>query len=98
MTLSEWLASRNKTIADFAREIGRHRRTVHRHANGLRHPTQEWMQLYCRATDGLVTPNDFYGLGASQEPSASTGPDEARPQAAGAGTPAASPQPATLEA
>ncbi len=69
MTLSEWLEG-DKTAtpprprmsqAEFARRIGHPQPTVFRYTAG-RIPEPDIMAKIVAATDGLVTPNDFYGV------------------------------------
>lgn len=64
MTLKEWLAARDMSLADFAGKIGRTSESVRRYANGDRIPDKETMPLIASATSGAVTANDFFGITA----------------------------------
>ena len=61
MTLSEFLSERGLTDERFAQSVGVTRTTVLRWRNGLL-PERDTMARIVEATDGAVTPNDFYGL------------------------------------
>lgn len=61
MTLSEFLSERGLTDERFAQSVGVSRTTVLRWRNGLI-PERETMSRIVEATDGEVTPNDFYGV------------------------------------
>lgn len=64
MTLKEWLAANDVTVAAFATEIGRASETVRRYAAGERIPDKLTMPLIAHATRGAVTANDFFGISA----------------------------------
>lgn len=65
MQLSEYLKSRNISVADFALQIGaRSRATVHRYIKGDRLPRKATIQKIHAITGGAVTLADFYELGA----------------------------------
>lgn len=62
MTLSDWLVQNKLSPTDFAKRIGKPQATVSRYAAGKRIPEPETMKVIVEATEGAVTPNDFYGL------------------------------------
>jgi len=59
MTLAAYLEKRGLTRADFARLIGVRHLTVTRYVRGEQIPEPEYLRRIYRATDGMVTPNDF---------------------------------------
>lgn len=64
MKLSAYLESHGITASAFAETIGRDKSTVTRLSNGDRKPDPATMQAILEATDGAVTPNDFFGISA----------------------------------
>lgn len=64
MKLEHYLASREPPLspAAFARVIERDKSTVTRLCNGERRPDPETMQRILDATNGVVTPNDFFSI------------------------------------
>lgn len=64
-TLANYLTQNGLTVAAFARRAGLPRMQVHRHAKLGVIPRPATMEVYRQATDGHVTPGDFY---AAQEP------------------------------
>jgi hypothetical protein len=63
MKLSQYLTDNKVTYATFAERIGAgHARTVQRYAQGARMPDAKMMPRIVEATDGEVTPNDFFGI------------------------------------
>jgi hypothetical protein len=69
MKLSAFLESRKINPAAFAAGTGLARQAVHRYIAGERIPDKSAMAKIVAATEGEVTPNDFYGA----EPSPQTG-------------------------
>lgn len=64
MTLSEWLSKNKLTYTEFAKLAGLPRaQYAWKYATGIAVPSVVNMKLIFRATNGAVTPNDFYGLG-----------------------------------
>lgn len=61
MQLAEYLHDAKISIAAFARQIGEAQATVSRYVNGKRIPQPAKMTKIMQATNGRVTPNDFYG-------------------------------------
>lgn len=62
MKLSEYLEAQALSYAEFARMIGaKSDETVRRYANG-RIPQEPYMTRISEATNGKVTPNDFFGV------------------------------------
>ena len=59
MKLSEYLADKQISVADFAVGIGVERQSVHRWLSGQRFPDRVMLSKIMAATDGLVTANDF---------------------------------------
>ena len=66
MTLAEFLDANNLTASEFARQITVSPETVSRYCNRERVPRKDEMQRIFDATEGKVTPNDFYDLAAPQ--------------------------------
>lgn len=64
MLLQDWLSQEDFSYAQFAGCVSRTAEAVRRYANGERIPDRETMVAIVHATDGHVTPNDFYGVGA----------------------------------
>ncbi len=61
MKLKHYLIMHQMTPAEFARQLGvTSRTTIHRYVNGERMPSPEMMRKIYDATNGEVTPNDFY--------------------------------------
>jgi len=61
MRLQEYLTEKRETASSFAQRIGVSRVAVTRYCSG-RVPERATMEKIIKATDGEVTPNDFYGL------------------------------------
>lgn len=62
MKLKRWLIQAETSRAEFADKIGTTLRSIDRYIKGERKPTDK---IYCKihaATNGQVTPNDFYDL------------------------------------
>ena len=69
MQLRLYLEQYGLSYADFARRVGsNHARTVERYAKGMQRPNAVMMKRVVRATEGAVTPNDFFGVMAGYEP------------------------------
>lgn len=65
MTLQDYLDAQDIGYAAFARLIGSaHRRNIERYAKGVRCPRAGTLAKIAVATNGAVTPNDFFGIGA----------------------------------
>lgn len=64
MRLAEYLKLENLTAAAFGRRIGASRSVVVRWALGERMPRPEAMQRINKATEGKVSPQDFYSEAA----------------------------------
>jgi len=62
MRLSEYLRVNEVTLADFAGQVGRSAATISRIARGVNDPDAETLRQIVRATNGAVTPNDFFGF------------------------------------
>ena len=62
MKLNQYLAGSEKRQSEIAKAVGVAQATISRYANGLRIPTPEIMARIVAATDGQVTPNDFYDV------------------------------------
>lgn len=63
MTLQDYLNEHRIGYAAFARLIGSaHRRNVERYAKGTRRPRAETLLAISKATNGAVTPNDFFEI------------------------------------
>ena len=63
MTLSDYLAEREMKDGEFAPLVGCDRSTIYRIRHGQR-PSPDLMLKIVEVTDGLVRPDDFYGLAA----------------------------------
>lgn len=64
MTLEEWLITNGVSLSEFARKSGiTQRQDVWKYVRGRAIPSATNMALIFKATNGAVTPNDFYGLG-----------------------------------
>lgn len=62
MTLKEWLADNDITVAQFASRINRAPESVRRYVSGDRIPDKETMPVIVAETGGAVTANDFFGI------------------------------------
>lgn len=62
MTLDEYLTEQNITAAAFAKRIERAVSTVTRIRKGDQHPDSDTLQSIVYATNGAVTPNDFFDV------------------------------------
>lgn len=60
--LAEFLKRENLSPAEFGRRIGRSHTTVYDWINGKKRPAGKSVDLLLRATNGTITPNDFYDL------------------------------------
>lgn len=60
MKLKDYLALANLTEAAFAEQIGVSQAAVNRYCRGLRQPRRGHMQAIERATNGAVSPADFF--------------------------------------
>ncbi|TZG28590.1 XRE family transcriptional regulator [Sphingomonas montanisoli] len=69
MQLMAYLTRENLTYSEFARRTGTpHARTIERIAKGARKPGNRMMPAIIAATNGEVTPNDFYDLPRQASP------------------------------
>lgn len=62
MKLREWLTATDTRVTDFAAAIGTSEVSVWRYLNDKRTPRASEMQKIIEATDGAVTPNDFFDI------------------------------------
>jgi transcriptional regulator with XRE-family HTH domain len=62
MQLSDYLRQSELTDEAFGELIGRDRSSVYRLKNGQTKPTADVLQAIVHATEGAVTPNDFFDL------------------------------------
>lgn len=63
MQLSDYLSSQGISATQFAKKVGlKSHMCVYRYMSGENVPSRSIMTRIIRATGGLVTPNDFYGL------------------------------------
>src|SRR5687768_10130457 len=60
--LGKWLEINNRTIKQFATELGVSRKQLHKYIKGGAIPRYEIMLLIFKLTGGEVTPNDFYDI------------------------------------
>jgi len=63
MKLSDYLKQPGKTATALAEQVGCSVSTISRAASGKVIPSREQMCKIFDATDELVTPNDFFGIG-----------------------------------
>lgn len=61
MKLSSYLEQQKLTPAAFGKKIRVSRQAVDRYIAGQRIPQPKVMKRIAAVTDGVVTPNDFYG-------------------------------------
>lgn len=66
MTLREWLAAHHLTDGAFARRIAASESAVRRWRVGERWPRPKAMRRITEATNGAVTPNDFFTQEAAE--------------------------------
>lgn len=64
MTLKDYLALPDVSAARLAETVGVSASTIWRAAEGRTVPSRKLMTDLFEATDGKVTPNDFYGVAA----------------------------------
>lgn len=62
MTLDEYLINAGVTEAAFAETVGCSQPAINRYRRGHRIPLEDEMRRIIAATEGRVTPNDFYGV------------------------------------
>lgn len=62
MKLAVYIENKRLTLEEFGQSIGRSKMAVSRYVRGLRTPNAETMHSIMAATNGAVTPNDFYGV------------------------------------
>ena len=62
MTLKKWLRLYKITSPEFALQTKIARESMWRYSEGQRIPPKKQMLRIYRATNGSVTPNDFYGV------------------------------------
>ena len=72
MQLQDWLTMKGLSNPQFGRAISRTAEAVRRYASGERIPDRDTMTAIVRETDGVVMPNDFYGLEHDEAGSAET--------------------------
>lgn len=69
MKLADYLSGNEVSTAEFAAQINATQATVSRYVTGKRIPDPTIMKRIFVATDGQVSPNDFYALPtAASEP------------------------------
>ncbi len=62
LPFASWLAEQGWTYEAFGALVNRSRQTISRWALGQRRPAEEDMRIVFLATDGRVTPDDWYPL------------------------------------
>ena len=67
MTLNEYLKAKNLSPEQFARENNLPARSVRNWFYGIRIPRRDQMAQIYEATGGMVSPNDFFGVGQTAE-------------------------------
>jgi transcriptional regulator with XRE-family HTH domain len=67
MKLADWMARQGLEDAALADAIGVMRTTINRLRRGKSQPSRDVARAIFSLSDGLVTPNDFYGLGEAPE-------------------------------
>ena len=68
MTFDDWMTSTKTTNPAFGKLAGWSGETVRRYRAGEREPDNAAMTSIFRLTDGLVTPNDWVGVGPRTAP------------------------------
>lgn len=64
--LARWMRQTGTTVSEFARQIGRSHKLVHKYLKGgLSRPSPSVVLAIMAATDGAVRPSDFYDLRAA---------------------------------
>lgn len=63
MTLKEYLKEKKIGVTALSRKLGCHQSMCTQWNNGIKIPSKENMRKIFLITGGLVTPNDFYGIG-----------------------------------
>lgn len=63
MRFDDWMNMTSTPNAAFAERAGKSGETVRRYRSGEREPDTKTMALIFELTDGLVTPNDWAGVG-----------------------------------
>lgn len=61
MNLLTWRKKNGKSVTEAARHFGVSTAVYIRHESGQRFPRPRFLDNYLKKSDGLVTPNDFYG-------------------------------------
>lgn len=74
MTLADYLKQPGRSATILATELGVAVSTITRAADGTSVPSRELMRGIHTATEGAVTPNDFFGVG--EAPALCTGCDK----------------------
>jgi len=67
MRFDEWMSTTGTSNAAFGRTIGTTGETVRRYRAGEREPDVKAMKQIFEATAGMVTPNDWVGVGPRDE-------------------------------
>jgi transcriptional regulator with XRE-family HTH domain len=67
MTLAAWMRNQGIADEDLAATLGIDRSTVSRLRRGRKIPSTRLMEKIAQATDGAVTPNDFFDLTAAKD-------------------------------
>lgn len=62
MKLETYLIEEGLTQAAFASRLGVPSGTIHRYIRNIRKPSKNMLSRIFDATNGKVTPNDFYGI------------------------------------
>jgi hypothetical protein len=63
MTLDDWMITTKTSNAAFGQKAGTSGETVRRYRSGEREPDTRTMAVIFELTAGLVTPNDWAGVG-----------------------------------
>lgn len=77
MKLADWLREQGLTQEAFGRRIEVQPQSVYRYCSGKRVPDDDVMRRIIAATDGAVTPNDFFGLPRAGEAGRDADADQA---------------------
>ena len=67
MRLADYLQEKKLTVEAFGALIGRSHTSVVRYVSGERTPGRSTMERIVSATEGRVTPNDFYSTAQPEE-------------------------------
>ena len=83
MKLTNYLSLNDIKQNEFAENIGEKPARINKYCLGVRIPRPDVMKSIFEATDGQVTPNDFYNLGTAEDVQAAAVPVNDEPKGKG---------------